>query len=1027
MKRFSIYIILFLLSFISSAQNKVIIPNDPSIITGKMTNGLTFYLVKDSEAHKGHADFYMVQNWGTSVEQPSEKGMTTLLAGMNLIESRGFPAGTMFVSLATLGIPLDNSLVFDIGPDNIIMGLKNIPVTNPASIDDVLSALINMCSGADPNEGTLDSGKSFLLNNTARNLTPALRERDDLLRALFPERTDMLTNMEAEIDSIAGSDALQVWDFQKKWFRPATQAIVIIGDIDINSVQGKISLLSRTLPQGDKMSIPPKTVELKKGEEFFHSYIDKEAVDAAVTIDFLFSPLQVQDKNTPVALVQNYIHSFIRHIIDRRLDALKRSVSFPISGYDVTSGNFYGLNGTDRLSITLHTSPAYTQDAVEFLSAFIEKLKKGITEDDFIAASQWCLAKASDKADFTEGIFNHFLNGDNVFAVKDKTEYTAKLKNALSMAQMNAYLESFFEDDTYRIIHCISPFEISDEELKEAFRYGKELHLNDGIKAKVHQANTQLAKIKAPITEPVTGSLLYLLPNNSKVYFKRNTTEPGKISIKAIAKGGLSAAERSCVFISRYMKGLTPLTLPDLPYDHNIHLSREFTPDRSFLTGECSTANLETLFSLINRSFTDDNIEETAFITKLEELTRDEVYGFNSPEFRLHHFSSAYLKPRQDYSHLDFHTFEDFLNRGCRNISNYTFLISGDCSEEQMKDYIERYLLPIQGKKTSRIQGSGQFSLMPSNVEVSDSMEMEYPRQLLALRLTDEVPYNLSGIMTAKIISSLIRQKVSEVFFAQGILSDSSADRIQYPGNLLSIEFRMTSPASFNACEKILNTTLEDLEENGVPNERIAAAKTALAASLTMQASSGNKYWINMMEARLNGKDFISERDATLNALSAADINTALKNFIASSYRSTVRISPEEILIPDFSDIEFEEVLTQPLDTTFHFERWTPGARKLSKQQPAEEAAEETTEASDDATDDEDIEESGTDINNTDIINPESETTEDIEVLINNILNAENQTTEEPDTVKVNTEVKDTLMKKEAGKAALTKSDTSDM
>ncbi|MBQ0006656.1 MAG: hypothetical protein KBS57_04550, partial [Alistipes sp.] len=426
-------------------------------------------------------------------------------------------------------------------------------------------------------------------------------------------------------------------------------------------------------------------------------------------------------------------------------------------------------------------------------------------------------------------------------------------------------------------------------------------------------------------------------------------------------------------------------------------------------------------------SFTDDFIEETAFISKLEELTRDEVYGFNSPEFRLHHFSSAYLKPRQDYSHLDFHTFEDFLNRNCRNISNYTFLISGDCSEEQMKDYIERYLVPIQGKKTARTPGSGQFSLIPSNVEVSDSMEMEYPRNLMALRLTGEVPYNLSGIMTAKIITSLIRQKVSEDFFAQGILSESSADRIQYPGNLLSIEFRMVSPASFDACENILNATLDDLEENGVSNERIASAKTALAASLTRQASSGNKYWIDMMEARLNGKDFISERDATLNALSAGEINTVLKNFIASSYRSTVRILPEEILIPGFSDIEFEEVLVQPLDTTFHFERWTPNTKKLSKKQAAEETIEENTEEIDEESTEESTEETS-EVTDTDIINSESETEEDIETLINDILNAGNETGEEVDTVKVNTEVKDSLMKMDAGtKAAVTEADTSDM
>ena len=1018
MKRFFPYTILVLLPLLTFAQNKVIIPNDPSIITGKMTNGLTFYLVKDAEFHKGHADFYMVQKWGTSVEQTTEKGMTSLLAGMNLTESRGFPNGTMFSSLGTLGVPLDNSLVFDVSADNVIMGLKNIPVTNPAAVDDVLSALINMCSGADPNEGTIKSGISFHSNNAVRRQTPALRERNDLLRVLFPECANPV-----EIDDIAKANALQVWDFQKRWFRPATQALVIIGDINVDSIIGKISLLARTLPQGDQVTVPPQAIELKKGEEFFHSYTDRESVDAAVTVDFLYAPLPPQDRNTPVSLVQNYIHSLLRYIIDKRLDALVRTSSFPISAYEVVSGNFYDLNEINRFGITLHTTPPCTSDAAEFLSAFIEKLKEGITEDDFISASRWYQSKSSEKPNFTEGVFNHFLKGENVFAVKDKTEYTAKLKTTFTRNQMNSYIKSFLENDTYRIIHSISPLEISEKELREAFQYGKGIHLNDGTKATVPQVNTQTATIKEPVKEPITGSLLYILPNHSKVYFKRNTDGAGKVSVKAIAKAGLSSADRSCVFISRYMNRLAPLTLPDIPYDHDIQLFREFTPDRSFLTGQCSTADLELLFRLINHCFTDISIEETAFISKMEELTRDEIHRFNSPEFRLHHFSSGYLKFRQDYTPLDFHIFEDFLKKTCTNISNYTFLISGDCTEEVIKGYIERYLSPIQGLRISKTADNGLFSPTLSNMEVTDSMEMECPRYLLSLRLTDEVPYTVSGIMTAKIITALIRQKISEVFFAKGILSESSADRIQYPGNLLTMEFRMATPDSLDAYETCMNATLDALEENGVQKERIDAAKKALAAYLVKQASSGNDYWINMMEARLNGKDFLSERDAALNALSAGEINTALKNFIASSYRNTVRILPQEIRIPDFSDIEFEEVLTQPLDTAFNFERWVPTSKKHSKENAVEKTTDETVEDTVNETLDETVEEDLEDISIEE--SGEENPTEDIEILINDIIHSEDVPKQEKDTLATKdieikaAEVKDTT-------ATSTKSDTSD-
>ena len=90
--------LLFFLSalFISNAQPKQIdwnspAPVDPNFRIGKLDNGLTYYIRKNTEP-KQRADFYIAQNVGAILEEDSQNGLAHFLEHMCFNGTKNFPA-----------------------------------------------------------------------------------------------------------------------------------------------------------------------------------------------------------------------------------------------------------------------------------------------------------------------------------------------------------------------------------------------------------------------------------------------------------------------------------------------------------------------------------------------------------------------------------------------------------------------------------------------------------------------------------------------------------------------------------------------------------------------------------------------------------------------------------------------------------------------------------------------------------------------------------------------------------------------
>ena len=85
------------------------LPTDPKVRTGKLDNGLTYY-IRNNELPKGRADFYIAQRVGSVLEEDNQRGLAHFLEHMAFNGTKNFPDKEMLHYLESLGVKFGENI-----------------------------------------------------------------------------------------------------------------------------------------------------------------------------------------------------------------------------------------------------------------------------------------------------------------------------------------------------------------------------------------------------------------------------------------------------------------------------------------------------------------------------------------------------------------------------------------------------------------------------------------------------------------------------------------------------------------------------------------------------------------------------------------------------------------------------------------------------------------------------------------------------------------------------------------------------
>lgn len=226
----------------SHLEKKVNLP--PNTVEGTLANGL-HYLILPNEAPIHTTEFRLVMRIGSVQESEEQKGAAHFLEHMSFAGSKHFPGRGMVDYLETLGMKFGRDINAVTGYDRTIFMLT-VPMdkTDHKVSSKTLLILKDWLSGITFEEERTKKERGVILEE--------LRGYDlgDDFYALkigknhFTERMPLGSS-----EDIRSIDRKTLIEFYKKWYSPQMATVVVVGNVDPESIEKQIKEMFSSIPR----------------------------------------------------------------------------------------------------------------------------------------------------------------------------------------------------------------------------------------------------------------------------------------------------------------------------------------------------------------------------------------------------------------------------------------------------------------------------------------------------------------------------------------------------------------------------------------------------------------------------------------------------------------------------------------------------------------------------------------------------------------------------------------------------------
>ena len=128
-------------------------------------------------------------------------------------------------------------------------------------------------------------------------------------------------------------------DYYETWYRPDQQAIVVVGDIDVDRIEGKIKEMFADIemPANPK----PRTYEAVPDHKgtLYGIGSDPEQKQLSAQIMFLTDAMPREVRNTMMGYAESYVKGMIASMINNRLADIASKADAPFAGAQVGYGD----------------------------------------------------------------------------------------------------------------------------------------------------------------------------------------------------------------------------------------------------------------------------------------------------------------------------------------------------------------------------------------------------------------------------------------------------------------------------------------------------------------------------------------------------------------------------------------------------------------------------------------------------------------------------------------------------------------
>ena len=242
------------------AQQLPPIPKDDKVRMGKLDNGLTYY-IRNNNWPENKANFYIAQRVGSIQENDDQRGLAHFLEHMAFNGSEHFPDSTLLEYTRSLGVEFGSDLNAYTSIDQTVYRICNVPTKNATAIDSCILILKDWSNGLTLDSKEIDKERGVIHQEWQLGSGPVMRMYERVLPKVYPgcKYGERLPIGLMEIVDNFEPDVLRA--YYHKWYRPDNQAIIVVGDVDVDHVEAVIkNLWKDVVVPADAAKVVPEMV-----------------------------------------------------------------------------------------------------------------------------------------------------------------------------------------------------------------------------------------------------------------------------------------------------------------------------------------------------------------------------------------------------------------------------------------------------------------------------------------------------------------------------------------------------------------------------------------------------------------------------------------------------------------------------------------------------------------------------------------------------------------------------------------------
>ena len=243
-----------------------------TVRTGRLPNGLTYYISRDAGASEGTAHFYLLQNVGAILEEDKQNGLAHYLEHMAFEATEHFPRGAMDF-LRRRGLYSFNART---GTDDTRYSIMDVPTSEKGLTDSVLLILKDWCSGISITEKDTEKQRGIIIEEWRQRGGIDKRLSDSIAGVIYNGSQYAKRNVIGSLDVLKSFKYPDIQTFYKTWYRPDLQCVIIVGDIDPAAYEQQVQKLFASLPAARNAKARPAFPIQDNSEPLYYRFVDKE-------------------------------------------------------------------------------------------------------------------------------------------------------------------------------------------------------------------------------------------------------------------------------------------------------------------------------------------------------------------------------------------------------------------------------------------------------------------------------------------------------------------------------------------------------------------------------------------------------------------------------------------------------------------------------------------------------------------------------------------------------------------------------